>query len=140
MSTLKLLAIGFKDEAQWVTDDVGNLKHVGNNQNSWKNLIKIPRALYAFCEGNNIKYIGKTTKSIASRFVGYCNPGNGRATNYKCNTRIKQLLSSGKVVRILVFVDDSHFCWGEHRISIAAGLEDALVSDFNPPWNGLRCN
>jgi hypothetical protein len=130
-----LLAIGLEDAARWQTDGK-KLKHVGDKSANWQRLTAIPNCLYAFCCEDDVLYIGKTTKTLAKRFVGYCDPGNGRATNWKCHQKIRSLLQEGKNVRIFVLPSHSHLSWGGFEINLAAGLEDALVKAFKPPWNG----
>lgn len=130
-----LLAIGLEDAARWQIDGK-KLKHVGDKSANWQRLTSIANCLYAFCCGDDVLYIGKTTKTLSKRFVGYCDPGNGKATNWKCHQKIRALLLSGKDVRILVLPSRSHLSWGGFEINLAAGLEDALVKAFKPPWNG----
>ena len=130
-----LLAVGLEDAARWQIDGK-KLKHVGDNKANWQRLASIPNCLYAFFCGDDVLYIGKTTKTLSKRFVGYCDPGNGRATNWKCHQKIRALLHADKSVRILVLPSHSHLSWGGFEINLAAGLEDALVKAFNPPWNG----
>jgi hypothetical protein len=131
----ELLQIGMEDAAQWMPDGK-KLKHVGDSAPHWRYLTAIPNSLYAFaCEGE-VLYIGKTTKTLSKRFVGYCDPGNGRATNWKCHQAIKKLLHKGKSVRILVLPQNFPLKWGDYPINLAAGLEDALVEAFKPQWNG----
>jgi len=130
-----LLAIGLEDAARWRINGK-KLKHAGDSKANWQRLTSIPNCLYAFCCGDGVLYIGKTTKTLSKRFVGYCDPGNGRATNWKCHQKIRALLQEGKSVRILVLPSHSHLSWGGFEINLAAGLEDALVNAFKPPWNG----
>ena len=131
----ELLQIGMEDAAQWIPD--GNkIMHAGDSAAHWRYLTAIPNSLYAFtCEGE-VLYIGKTTKTLSKRFVGYCDPGNGRATNWKCHQDIKKLLQKRKSVRILVLPPTVPLKWGDYPINLAAGLEDALVEAFKPQWNG----
>jgi len=131
----ELLQIGMEDAAQWIS--VGNkLKHVGESADHWRYLTAIPNSLYAFACDGKVLYIGKTTKSLTKRFVGYCDPGNGRATNWKCHQAIRKLLQNRKSVRILVLPQTVPLKWGDYPINLAAGLEDALVVAFKPSWNG----
>jgi hypothetical protein len=46
------------------------------------------------------------------------------------------MLGRGEAIRILVFNPISHLRYGDFEINLAAGLEDALIKDFDPPWNG----
>ncbi len=130
-----LLAIGLKDAACWQIDGE-NLKHVGDKSANWRPVTAIPNCLYAFCSSDAVLYIGKTTKTLSKRLVGYCDPGNGRAANYKCHKGIRELLRRGKDVRVLVLPSDPALKWRDIEINLAAGLEDVLVQAFKPPWNG----
>lgn len=132
---LGLLAIGLEDAARWQIDGK-KLKTVGDKKARWRHLCAVPNTLYAFCCGDEVLYIGKTTQTLAKRFVGYCDPGNGRATNYKCHKGIRELLSQDKEVRILVLPSDPSLKWNGIEINLAAGLEDSLVETFRPKWNG----
>jgi hypothetical protein len=93
-------------------------------------------SLYAFVHGDEVQYIGRTARTIRERFVGYQNPGQSQKTNWRCNRNIRELLACGADVRIFVFNPVSQLRYGDFDINLAAGLEDALISAFNPPWNG----
>ena len=41
-----------------------------------------------------------------------------------------------EVLRILVFNPISNLRYGDFDINLAAGLEDSLIAEFSPPWNG----
>lgn len=130
-----LLAIGLEDAARWQIDGK-KLKTTGYKPARWRHLCSVPNSLYAFCSSDEVLYIGKTTKTLSKRFVGYCDPGNGRATNYKCHKGIRDLLRRGKDVRVLVLPSDPALKWRGIEINLAAGLEDTLVKTFKPKWNG----
>ncbi len=130
-----LRRIGMEDAAQWVMDGK-KLKPLGYSASQWRYLTTFPNSLYAFACGEVVLYIGKTTKTLSKRFIGYCDPGNGRATNWKCHQAIKKLIKDGKTVRILVLPQTIPLKWGDYPINLAAGLEDALVQAFKPAWNG----
>jgi hypothetical protein len=130
-----LLRIGMEDAAQWVADGK-KLRHEGDSRANWRRLTSFPNSLYAFvCEGE-VLYIGKTTQSLHKRFAGYCDPGNGRATNWKFHQGIKKLIASGKAVRIFVLPQTIPLQWAGYPVNLAAGLENALVKAFQPAWNG----
>ena len=132
---LGLLAIGLEDAACWQIDGK-KLKTVGDKKACWCHLCAVPNTLYAFSCEDEVLYIGKTTQTLSKRFVGYCDPGKGRATNYKCHKGIRDLLQRGKKVRILVLPSDPWLKWNGIEINLAAGLEDQLVKTFKPKWNG----
>jgi hypothetical protein len=95
-----------------------------------------PNALYAFVQGDAVRYIGKTTRGVRKRFVTYRRPGKEQRTNLRCNAKIKEALKAGAEIRILVFAPISHLRYLHFEINLAAGLEDSLITAFNPPWNG----
>ncbi len=99
-------------------------------------LVDTPNALYAFVQGDAVQYIGKTTRSVRKRFVGYRNAGQTQRTNLRCNAKIKEVLAAGGEVRVLIFTPISNLRYGDYEINLAAGLEDALIAAFDPPWNG----
>ena len=135
-STKDLEGIGFLNLAQWKILNEKKLQDVGDDPEAWKGLIGSKRALYAFCLGEQVLYIGKTARSVAKRFVGYRDPGKTQETNKKCHREIRKLLKQQKTVRILVFPDTSLLHWAAFKINLAAGLEDALVAHFDPKLNG----
>lgn len=101
--------------------------------------IKAKKALYAFVVKNEVKYIGKTTRSISSRFQGYKNPGRGQQTNIKCNTNICRILQEpqGSVsIFALIFGHDKMLYLNRLEFDHAAGLEQSFIDEFEPEWNG----
>ena len=132
--------MGFQNLGQWKINAVNpaKLEDVGDDRAEWEALIAVKFALYAFCHGDEILYIGKTARSIDKRFVGYRDPGKTQATNWKCHNGIRELLNRDETVRILVFPDNSCLQWDNFRINLAAGLEDALVAHFDPVLNGKK--
>ena len=92
--------------------------------------------LYAFVSNDEVKYIGKTARALEKRLYGYKYPGPTQSTNIKNNAHIKNILEAGEPVDIWVLADDGHLSFGGYRISLAAGLEDSLISNLTPPWNG----
>jgi hypothetical protein len=94
--------------------------------------------LYAFVSDGEVKYIGKTKSSLATRMAGYRNPAKSQTTNVGNNERIKTLLSNGGAVEILVLADNGLLHYGQFHLNLAAGLEDDLIRVINPEWNGGR--
>lgn len=99
-------------------------------------LLDAPNALYAFCRGDEVLYVGKTTRSIRSRFKGYCRPSSTQRTNMRCNALIREALSQDETISILAFSPSDKHQYAGFPINLAAGLEDALIAHFEPPWNG----
>jgi len=134
-----LLTLGFRDIARWApAQREGNLDYVldGPNAKADGVFLDARNSLYAFVEGDAVKYIGKTARTIRHRFVGYRNPTQRQRTNWRNNHNIRDALRTGTSVRILVFNPISFLRYGDFEINLAAGLEDALIEAFDPPWNG----
>ena len=68
-------------------------------------------------------YIGRTTQLFSKRMYGYQNPGSSQSTNVRNNDSIRSALQQGRSVEV--------YC-----INLAAGLEDNLIRELTPPWNG----
>ena len=92
--------------------------------------------LYGFVSNDEVKYIGKTASTLEKRLYGYKYPGPTQSTNIKNNANIKNILEAGEAVDIWVLPDNGLLSFGGYRISLAAGLEDSLISSIVPPWNG----
>jgi hypothetical protein len=138
-TTEQLLNLGFRDVASWVISPEGRhleCKLDPNDIQSARLLLDETNSLYAFAHENQVLYIGKTSRTVRRRFVTYRNPGKRQRTNLRCNRNIKEMLAAGKAVRILVFHPISHLRYREYEINLAAGLEDSLITYFDPPWNG----
>lgn len=131
-----LLALGFKDIARWTFAlREGTLDYILDNPAD-AGFLDERNSLYAFIEGNKVKYIGKTARTIRERIAGYRNPSRSQRTNGRNNRNIRAALGAGITIRILVFTPISFFQYGGFDINLAAGLEDALIEEFDPPWNG----
>jgi len=100
--------------------------------------MKTPNVLYAFVSNGEIKYIGKTTQPLKGRMASYQNPGPTQSTNIKNNENIKMLLEADEAVDIFILPDIRLLHYGGFHINLAAGLEDSLISEISPPWNGKR--
>lgn len=135
MSTEILLHIGFVDIGRWEPDG-DFIAYRPDEAGIWKVDLRKPNALYAFVQGDDIRYIGKTSRSIRTRFTGYCKPADTQQTNKRCHGHIRTSLDNGVETRILVFTPISHLRYADYEIDLAAGLEDSLIKAFNPPWNG----
>lgn len=137
LSSEVLLNLGFMDVARWVHHgDLLTYELDHEDAATLQGRLDDPAALYAFVQDDQVRYIGKTARSVRKRFVGYCRPGIRQSTNIRCHRRIKEALASGGEVRILLFTPTSHLRYGDFDINLAAGLEDSLIKVFDPPWNG----
>ena len=138
-TTDTLLDIGFIDVAQWFQGQGENtIEYRLDGPNAHANVLLLDevKSLYAFVREDSVLYIGKTSRTVRRRFVTYRKPGLRQATNLRCNRKIRECISRGEVVRILVFNPISFLRYGDFDINLAAGLEDSLIYEFDPPWNG----
>ncbi len=96
--------------------------------------------LYSFVIENEIKYIGKSIKTISQRLNGYKNPNITQRTNFRLNNLIVEKLKEGKEVEIYLFVDKAELNYKGKNINLPAGLEDNLIAEYLPEWNSLGKN
>lgn len=124
----RLTELGFIKVGKWIFTD-GRI-HLNLNSNH-----DTSNVLYSFVSDENILYIGKTTDPLKKRLHGYQKPGSDQKTNIRVNKCILSMLSNGKSLDILILIDNGLLKYGNYRINLAAGLEDTLINELNPPWN-----
>ena len=126
----RIKAIGFTLVGSW---------RLGNSKLEFDLNDKLAAAknvLYAFVAGGELMYVGKTTTPLQERMGYYKNAT--KSTNLKNNRKIRESLAEGKVVEIHVLPDNGLLYYGGFHVNLAAGLEDSLIRDLNPPWNGRK--
>ena len=132
----RLINIGFQNLARW---------RIGADKLTFELTLDTPElrarlkqraALYAFTSEGIILYIGKTALSLAQRFAGYRSPRPTQSTNIRCHAAIRELLRRDKEVQILSLGGLTPLRWGEFELNIAARLEDSLIAELQPQWNG----
>src|SRR5439155_270636 len=64
------------------------------------------------------------------------NSKKGGTTNIRNHKNIKECLAQGKPVEVFVLPDNGLLQYGGFHINLAAGLEDSLVRELKPAWNG----
>jgi len=94
----------------------------------------IKHILYTFVLGTEVKYVGKSVRSLSKRMQNYKTPGASQSTNVKVRRKILGLGESN-IVDIYVFPDLGLLGFGKFHLSIAAGLEDSLINELKPAWN-----
>lgn len=92
--------------------------------------------LYAFIADGELMYVGKTVQQLRARMAGYRTPGPTQSTNIKNHGNIRELLAEGRSIEIYVLPDNGLLYYGGFHVNLAAGLEDSLVRELSPPWNG----
>ncbi len=125
----RLKAIGFTVAGVWTIDGDGiacELSELGTARN----------VLYAFAVDGQLMYVGKTVQALRARMAGYRNPGQTQVTNIRNNRNIRQSLERGKKVEVYVLPDIRLLQYGMFHVNLAAGLEDSVVRELDPPWNG----
>jgi hypothetical protein len=125
----RLLEIGFEPAGHWLLKG-SELAFELSRHASQRNI------LYAFVSDGEVKYVGKTVQSLYGRMGGYKNPAPTQTTNVRNNARIKPLLLAGAAVDILALPDNGLLHYGQFHVNLAAGLEDSLISEISPQWNG----
>lgn len=131
----RLAAVDFQLLGEWTElDDALDYRFTPETPVNRARLIGA--ALYAFVCRDSVLYIGKTSVGLKQRFGGYCKPANDQSTNLKCHRHIRKMLAEGKTIQIYALSGDTPLRWGGFEINLAAGLEDSLISELEPPWNG----
>ncbi len=92
--------------------------------------------LYAFVIDGNVCYVGKTTMPLQKRLYGYQNPGPKQSTNIKNHQKIHEMLTDGRCVAIYALPDSGLMQYAGFHLNLAAGLEDGIIAEFRPDWNG----
>ena len=124
-----LIDLGFELAGEWLLID-GQLSYKLSKHQQAQNI------LYAFISDEDVKYIGKSTRSLDRRMYNYKNADSSQPTNYGNHRRLKQLLEIGTQVQIFAFVNQEPLAYRGIPINLAAGLEDELIKRLTPPWNG----
>jgi hypothetical protein len=132
----RLVDIGFENLARWKIDADKLAYELTLETPELRARLKQRAALYAFTSEGIIFYIGKSALSLAQRFAGYRSPSPTQSTNIRCHAAIRELLGRGKEVQILSLGGLTPLRWGEFELNIAAGLEDSLIAELQPRWNG----
>ncbi|UFS71186.1 hypothetical protein LPW11_03095 [Geomonas sp. RF6] len=125
----RLLEIGFSPVGSWILSE-------GELQCELHRDCRNTNVLYAFVSDGEVKYIGKSIRTLRQRMQGYQRPGATQSTNIKNNLRIRDLLAGGAAVQVLALVDNGHLRYGQFHLNLAAGLEDDLIRVLDPEWNG----
>lgn len=130
----RILAAGFRPAGNWLLANGVLRLSLVQLQPTAQDL------LYAFVAGGHLTYIGKTTQGLLRRMQGYRSPPNsaerGGSTNIRNHRNIEASLQAGVPVDIYVLDVGGEQRHGEFRINLAAGLEDSLIRELAPAWNG----
>ena len=124
----RLLDIGFRKAGEWKFS-AGEIACALEAEAESRNI------LYAFESEREVLYIGKTIQPLKARMYGYQKPGPTQSTNIRNNANLKEWLGAGGSVSIFVLPDHGLLKYGGFHLNLAAGLEDAIVSQLKPKWN-----
>jgi hypothetical protein len=100
------------------------------------NLGDARNVLYAFAVDGELKYVGKTVRALKARMYGYVNPGATQSTNVKNNEQLRKCLRQQRTVETYILADNGLLHFGGFHLNVAAALEDSIIRDLEPPWNG----
>lgn len=104
--------------------------------------VAVFNVLYAFAVDGALVYVGKTNKPLRVRLQRYKTPAksdkSGASTNIKNHKNILECLSRGSSVEIFVLHHEFQLERGGFAVNFAAGLEDSLIAELAPPWNGRQ--
>jgi hypothetical protein len=132
----RLTAIGFTRAGKWMLEKNALILDLNSALASEQNV------LYAFAVNGALTYVGKTTMALRERMQRYKTPSRsaerGGSTNFKNNRNIVEALENGSSVEIYVLLDPGQQTHGGFAVNLAAGLEDSLIGELSPPWNGVR--
>lgn len=129
----ELIEIGFKKAGEWELKNMALICNLNDNYPD-KDI------LYSFVCENEIKYIGKSVKSISQRLYGYKKPNISQTTNFRINELIIEKIRRGIQIEIFLFIDNVGLNYRGHKINLSAGLEDNLIAEFSPKWNSMGKN
>jgi hypothetical protein len=130
----RIKAIGFAFAGQWMLAENGIAFELVEDVATARNV------LYAFVVDGDLVYVGKTVLALHDRMQRYKTPAKssakGGTTNIKNNGNILESLRQRRTVEIFVLADNGLQNLGEFHVNLAAGLEDSLVRQLKPAWNG----
>ena len=123
--------IGFEHVGRWHCSESGL-------QLSLERLRDAAPALYAFVLCDEVMYVGKTKRTLGDRLYGYLKGTGTQRTNIRIRNNILEALRDAESVDILGFQDPKPEFYGRFRINLPAALENDIIAQLDPPWNGRR--
>lgn len=125
----RLLDIGFEPVGHWLIQNEKLTFELIRNATE-------NNVLYAFVCDEQVKYIGKSKRTLKERMIGYKNPGKDQSTNIRNHQRIKDSIAEGSAVEIFALADRGLIHYGVFHLNLAAALEDDIIKVLDPEWNG----
>jgi len=133
MSDLEdLTEIGFEQSGHWEPKENGGISFQQTNDST-----EGENVLYAFVIDEDVRYVGKTARTIKDRMRNIEYADSSQQTNIKLQGHIKDLLEEGKDVDVYSLVDDGLIHYGRFHLNLAAGLEDDIIGKLKPEWNNI---
>ena len=102
------------------------------------------RCLYVFVSGGKVIYVGKTNQGLSKRMSSYSSTSNqlNVSSKHKKNlsdrhkvNKIIEILKKDEEVFIYSFFDDKQVFYKDLKLNLISGLEDPLISIFQPKLN-----
>jgi hypothetical protein len=125
----RLLEVGFELAGHWL---------LKNDKLTYELLrhAKQKNILYAFVCDGQVKYVGKSVRTLAVRMSGYRTPSKSQTTNINNHKNIIKHLHQQHAVEIFVLPDNGLLHYGQFHLNLAAALEDDIIRVIDPEWNG----
>jgi hypothetical protein len=121
-----LRAGGFELASRWVLAPNGGLALEG--------ALPSHPGVYVFVIKGVAVYVGIASSGLANRLKFYIRPGATQRTSQRVNTRlIEELRTVGSIDIFAAQPPDAS--WNGWPINAAAGLEAALIANFDVSWN-----
>lgn len=134
----RLRKIGFRNAGYWELDE-----HKPTTLQFYLRTHEpYPHTLYAFVVQDEVKYVGKTTRTLRGRLTNYANGLRKGAkprtdtTNVRIAGLILDALAQDQTVDIYALPDTELHQFGDFHLNMAAGLEDSIIQVVKPEWNG----
>ena len=96
---------------------------------------KLCPALYAFVQGQQVVYVGKTARTLKQRMQNYKTPGSTQRTSTRNHNSIVDSIGNGYSINLYVLKNVDPIEYKGVVINLAAGLEDPLIKLIRPKWN-----
>jgi hypothetical protein len=121
----RLLAFGFTSVGYWLPPERGSDKlRLGQP-------IALGPTVYVFIEGGECRYVGRSGNG-RDRLVGdYC---GSRKKWQSQQVQLREAVLAGRKIEMLVYYPQPQ-PWNGLTVTNEAGIEDALIQEFKPPWN-----
>lgn len=90
--------------------------------------------VYAFAQGDQVRYVGLASNGLAQRLYQYTRPGPTMRTSIRIRQTILDNHPHGVPVDIyLAFPEDAD--WNGLPVHTASGLELGIIRKYHLPWN-----